>query len=101
MASGGQRDIELETHIGRTVSGEMWYFAKSGAAYVVSEEFTNASAGETATLTLTNPAGSGTTLQMTHEDGLIDATVLQGSAPVPVDDDAPDVTADADAPRRT
>lgn len=61
MASGGQRDVELEAHIGRTVTSEMWYFSKAEQAFITSEEYTNASTGETATLTLSNAAGSGTT----------------------------------------
>lgn len=61
MASHGTRDVEIETHLCRTVSSETWYFAKSEQAFIVSEEYTNASTGDTVSLTLSNPSGSGTT----------------------------------------
>lgn len=61
MASGGQRDIQIESHLGRTVSSEMWYFSRAERAFIVSEEYTNSSTGETATMTLSNPSGSGVT----------------------------------------
>lgn len=59
MASGGQRDIEVESHLGRTTESEFLYYAKSERAFKVSVELTNASQGDTATLHIENPPGSG------------------------------------------
>jgi hypothetical protein len=39
----------------------MWYFARASEAYITTAELANASAGETAPLTLINPSGSGVT----------------------------------------
>ena len=61
MAAGGHRNIEQEVNLGRTVRSEYFKFAKNGEAYVVSEELSNTSTGDTAAISLTNPDGSGTT----------------------------------------
>lgn len=61
MASGGQRDMEVEAHLGRTIESEFLYYAKSELAFKVSEELENANTGETVTLHLKNPEGSGVT----------------------------------------
>lgn len=61
MASGGQRDIEVEAHLGRTTESEFLYYAKSERAFKVSEELTNTSQGDTTNLHVANPAGSGVT----------------------------------------
>lgn len=61
MASGAQRDIEANAHLSRTVGSETWYFARSEQAFITSEELSNASINDTATLTLSNPTDSGVT----------------------------------------
>lgn len=61
MGSLGPRDIEVEAHLGRTIDSEFYYYAKNEVAFIASEEFTNASIGDTVALSMMNPAGSGTT----------------------------------------
>jgi hypothetical protein len=58
MASGGQRDIEVQSALSRTALSEMWYWARDERAFIVSEEYTTADTGDTATLHLKNPSGS-------------------------------------------
>lgn len=59
MASFNIRDVEVEAHLGRTTDSEFLYYAKSGRAFTVSEELTNGAQGDTSTLHIKNPAGSG------------------------------------------
>lgn len=61
MASGGQRDIEIQAHVGRTALSENWYHAKWQESFLASEEYENTSVGDTSTLFVENPAGSGVT----------------------------------------
>lgn len=61
MASGGQRDIEIQASLCRSAATELWHWTRAERAHIVSEEFTNADAGDTATLALSNPADSGET----------------------------------------
>lgn len=55
------RQTGVEAHAGRTLSSEFWYYAKSGFAFLHSEELSNADVGDVSSLSATNPAGSGWT----------------------------------------
>ena len=59
MASYGTRDIEIQAAMGRTALSDEYYAALAGQSYEVSEEYTIATTGETATLTIANPADTG------------------------------------------
>lgn len=69
MASGGQRDIEHEIHFARTPTSESWQYAKRELSFLASEEYTNASSGDTANMFLKNPSGSGTSAIVTDAGG--------------------------------
>lgn len=50
MGSFGLRDIEQQTYFARNPIGDNWYFTRSELSFIVSEEYTNASAGDTANM---------------------------------------------------
>jgi len=58
MASYGTRDIEIQAAMGRTALSDQYYAALAEQSYAVSEEYTLGT-GDTATLTITNPTGTG------------------------------------------
>lgn len=61
MTSHGLRDVETEANVGRTVESEFNYYAKWGHAYITTHLGENTSTGDTTTLHLQNPEGSGVT----------------------------------------
>jgi hypothetical protein len=61
MGSFGPRDIEVETHLGRTPESDFYYFAKQERGFVANPELTNPSSGDTSAMLLRNPSGSGKT----------------------------------------
>jgi hypothetical protein len=60
MASYGTRDIEIQAAMGRTALSDQYYATLAEESYLASKEYTIGSVGNTATLTIVNPAGSGT-----------------------------------------
>ena len=61
MGSLGPRDIEVESHLGRTPESDFYFYAKQEIAFVANPEQENASSGDTSALLLRNPSGSGKT----------------------------------------
>lgn len=59
MTSFGLRDVEIETHLTRTIQSEFLYYSKSERAFIVSELEQNQSTGDTSNLHLKNPSESG------------------------------------------
>lgn len=50
MTSFGLRDVEQQVFLGRSPIGDAWYFTRAELSFIVSEEYTNTSAGDTSNL---------------------------------------------------
>jgi len=56
MTSYGMRDVEIETHLGRSIDSEFWYYMRQGRAYTAAPDMANGGTGDTTSVAFVLPS---------------------------------------------